>query len=84
MDEYPKLIKDATDENNQGALRAFSHTRDVEGRHSELYKKAMNDMLAERLSKYYVCQVCRYISEDNLPENCPVCGSVKAKFKLVK
>ncbi|RLB17970.1 MAG: rubrerythrin family protein [Deltaproteobacteria bacterium] len=84
VDEYPKLIKDATDENNQGALRAFSHARDVESRHAELYKKAMNDMLAERLSKYYVCQVCGYISEDNPPENCPVCGAVKAKFNLVE
>ena len=80
VDEYPKLIKDATDENNQGALRAFSHARDVESRHAELYKKAMNDMLAERLSKYYVCQVCGYISEDNPPENCVLSASVHERF----
>jgi rubrerythrin len=84
VEEYPKLIKDATDENSEGALRAFSNARDVESRHAELYKKAMNDMLADRETKYYVCQVCGYISEDEPPENCPVCGAVKAKFKLVE
>lgn len=84
VEEYPKLIKDATDENSEGALRAFSNARDVESRHAELYKKAMNDMLADRETRYYVCQVCGYVSEDDPPGNCPVCGAVKAKFKLVE
>jgi rubrerythrin len=83
VDEYPKLIKDATDEGVDGALKAFSHARDVEARHAALYKKAMNDMLVERETDYYVCQVCGYISEDNAPENCPVCGAVKNKFKKI-
>lgn len=83
VDEYPKLIKDASDEGKESALNAFSQSRDVESRHAELYKKAMNDMLADRQTAYYVCQVCGYVSEDEAPENCPVCGAVKAKFKLV-
>jgi len=83
VEEYPKLIRDASDEANEGALRAFSQSRDVENGHSELYKKAMNDMLSERDTKYYVCQVCGYISEDKAPEKCPICGAVKEKFKLV-
>lgn len=83
VEEYPKLIKEASDEGNEGVLRAFSQSRDVEGRHSELYKKAMNDMLADRRTEYHVCQVCGYISEDGAPEKCPVCGAVKSKFKLV-
>jgi rubrerythrin len=83
VEEYPKLIKDATDEGVDGALKAFSHARDVEARHAALYKKAMNDMLAERETDYYVCQVCGYINEDNAPENCPVCGAVKTKFKKI-
>jgi rubrerythrin len=84
VEEYPKLIRVATEENNEAALRAFSNARDVESRHAELYKRAMNDMLAERQTKYYVCQVCGYISEDSPPENCPVCNAVKTKFKLVE
>jgi len=83
VEEYPKLIKDASDEGKESALKAFSQSRDVEDRHAELYKQAMNDMLADRETGYYVCQVCGYISEDAAPENCPVCGAVQAKFKRV-
>jgi len=82
-DEYPKLIKDAVEEGLKPIEKAFSQSRDVEDRHAELYKKAMNDMLSERETVYYVCQVCGYIAEDSPPENCPVCGAVKGKFKKV-
>jgi rubrerythrin len=83
VEEYPKLIKDASDEGKEKILKAFSQSRDVESRHAELYKKAMNDMLSDRETEYYVCQVCGYVSEDEAPDNCPVCGAVKGKFKLV-
>jgi len=81
VNEYPKLIQDAMEEGVSATERAFSQSRDVESRHAELYKKAMNNMLAERSTDYYVCQVCGYVSEDEAPENCPVCGAVKTKFK---
>jgi rubrerythrin len=84
VDEYPNLIKEATDEGEEAALKAFSHARDVEDRHAELYKKAMTDMLSERETIYYVCQVCGYVAEDEAPENCPVCGAVKGKFKKIE
>jgi len=83
VEEYPKLIKDADDEGEKGTLRAFSQARDVESRHADLYKKAMNDMLADRQTDYYVCQICGYISEDEAPENCPICGAVIGRFKLM-
>jgi rubrerythrin len=83
VEEYPKLIKDASDEGNEKILKAFSQSRDVESRHAQLYKKAMNDMLSDRQTDYYVCQVCGYVSEDEAPNNCPICGAVKGKFKLV-
>ena len=83
VDEYPKLIQDASEEEDKGALKAFSQARDVESRHAELYKKAMNDMLEDRHTEYYVCQVCGYINEEKAPEKCPICGAVPGKFKQV-
>lgn len=82
-EEYPNLIKDASEEGESAALKAFSQSRDVESRHAELYKRAMNNLLAERETVYFVCQVCGYVSEDEAPENCPVCGAVRGKFKQV-
>ncbi|MBF0526897.1 MAG: rubrerythrin family protein [Deltaproteobacteria bacterium] len=83
VDEYPKLIKDASDEDAKPALTAFSQSRDVESRHAELYKRALNDMMEERETDYYVCQVCGYVNEAEAPEKCPVCGAVHEKFKKV-
>ena len=83
VEEYPQLIQEASEEDNQSALTAFSQARDVESRHAELYKHAMNDMLSEKETAYFVCQVCGYVAEDSAPDNCPVCGAVKAKFKPV-
>ena len=83
VEEYPKLMKVASEEESEAALKAFSQARDVESRHADLYKRAMSDMLSDRETDYYVCQVCGYIAEDEAPENCPVCGAVKGKFKKV-
>jgi rubrerythrin len=83
VDEYPKLIRDADEEGEKGALKAFLQARDVETGHAALYKKAMNDMLADRRTDYYVCQTCGYINEDHPPEKCPVCGAVPNRFKQV-
>jgi rubrerythrin len=51
----------------------------VEGHHARLYK----GMIEGRTADYYVCQICGYISENEIPENCPVCGAVKTRFKAV-
>jgi rubrerythrin len=80
-DEYPKLIGDATEEGMTSAERAFSQSRDVENMHADLYKKALNDLMEERETEYFVCQICGYVAENEAPENCPVCGAVKGKFK---
>ncbi len=83
VDEYPKLMKDASEEGKKNILKAFSQSRDVESLHAELYKKAMNDMLADRETDYFVCQVCGYVNENEAPEKCPICGAVIGKFKKV-
>ena len=83
VEEYPKLIKDAAQEGNERVLKIFSQSRDVESGHAELYKKALNDMVADRETEFYVCQICGYIGEDKAPDKCPICGAVKEKFKLV-
>jgi rubrerythrin len=82
--EYPNLIKEADEEREKRAFKAFSQSRDVESRHAELYKKAMNDMLEDRTTSYFICQICGYINENEAPEKCPVCGAVKEKFKAVE
>lgn len=82
-EEYPKLIKAAYAEDQIKVAEAFSRSRDVEEGHAQLYKKAMGDMVADRTTDYYVCQVCGYISEDQVPDACPVCSAVPNKFSRI-
>ena len=55
----------------------------MERGHAKLYKKALEDMIREADTDYYVCSVCGYVSDGELPEQCPICGASKEKFRTV-
>ncbi len=83
-DEYPQLIRDAEEDGaSSTVIKALTQTRDVEERHAQLYKKMMNDMMEGRITEYFVCQICGYIAENEIPENCPVCMAVNTRFKAI-
>lgn len=79
---YNQFIKDAEAEGNSAAALHFSQSRDVEEVHGKLYKEAMGHFMEERETTYYVCEVCGYISDGVLPEECPVCGALREQFVL--
>jgi rubrerythrin len=79
---YGEFVKQAEAEGNRAAVLHFSQSKDVEETHSKLYKEAMNHMLEERETTYYVCQVCGYVADGILPDICPVCGAKREQFKL--
>ena len=81
--EYPALIKDAEDEGENAAALAFSHARDAESYHAKLYERAIYHVIKDEVQAYHICQVCGYITEKDIPENCPVCGAPKEKFKTL-
>jgi len=77
------LIKEAAEEGKKSVLNAFSQARDVESFHAELYKKALNDMVSDRETDYFVCQVCGYTVAGAAPDKCPICGAPQSRFKQV-
>jgi len=77
---YDEFIKLANEADNKAAETYFSQSRDVESFHAKLYKEAMNNMMEERETTYYICEVCGYPSDGVLPDECPVCGAKKDKF----
>jgi rubrerythrin len=80
---YPQFIVDAEEEGEQAAILSFTFARDVEEGHARLYKKAMDDMLQDQISDYYVCGVCGYTSDRLLPEECPICGAKSEAFRRI-
>jgi rubrerythrin len=82
-DIYPPLIQEAFSLKREDVAWSFSRSRDVEERHAKLYKDALEAMITEKETKYHVCQVCGYIFEADLPDECPVCRAKRENFKKV-
>ncbi|MEA2101559.1 MAG: rubrerythrin family protein [Thermodesulfobacteriota bacterium] len=81
---YDTFIKRAEEVGDKAASLYFSQSKDVEEVHAKLYKEAMGHVLEERETIYYVCEVCGYVSDGVLPQECPVCGVSKEKFVRIE
>ena len=81
---YPKMLQEAEEDGEKAAATVFSQARDVEAVHAKLYKKALDHLIAERFTEYYVCTVCGYTVERKPPETCPICNAAKSEFKKIK
>ncbi|UCE29982.1 MAG: rubrerythrin family protein [Candidatus Bathyarchaeota archaeon] len=77
---YPKMLREAEEDGEEAATLVFSQARDVEDGHAKLYRKALNHIIAERSTEYYVCTVCGYVAERKPPETCPICNAPESKF----
>ena len=77
---YDHFLKLAAEIGDTTAANIFSHSKDVEEVHANLYKKAMSHLMEERETTYYVCQVCGYVSDGVWLEACPVCSAPKDQF----
>ena len=77
---YSNFIRLAQEAGDRLAEVFFTQSRDVEEFHARLYKEALANMLEERGTTYYVCEVCGYVSDGVLPDGCPVCGAARDRF----
>jgi rubrerythrin len=80
---YPQFVREANEEGNTEIALTFGLHRDVERIHAKLYEKALEHMLADKSTDYYVCGVCGYVSDSELPDPCPICGAPKERFKKI-
>jgi rubrerythrin len=77
---YPRMIKDATNEGFDAALKSFTLANAVEKVHAELYRKALDNLGKNEALDYYVCQVCGNTIEGEPDGPCEVCGAPKSAF----
>jgi rubrerythrin len=77
---YDNFIALAEKIGDAAASNILSNSRDVEDGHARLYDFAINHLIGERETTYYVCQVCGYVSDGVLPKVCPVCSAPKEQF----
>ena len=81
---YDRFIELAEQVEDVAASTVLSNARDAEEGHTKLYKNAINHLIGERETTYYVCQVCGYVSDGVLPETCPICSAPKDQFAEFK
>lgn len=82
--EYPKFLKEAEDEGEKAAALVFSQARDAESFHAKLYERAIYHVIKDIVKAYHVCQVCGYVTDNKIPDECPICGAPKEKFKSIE
>ena len=83
---YPAFIKEAQAEGNTEAVTSFRNASSVERTHYELYSKAFEALEAGKdltPASIYVCDVCGHAAVGEAPDECPVCGASRSKFKEV-
>ncbi|QTA38398.1 rubrerythrin family protein [Thermosipho ferrireducens] len=80
---YPVYKNAAEFQDEKDAVRTTHFAMEAEKIHAEMYKKAKElvekgeDYSAEKI---YICSICGYTAEDEIPETCPVCNAPKEKF----
>ncbi len=81
--EYPDFLRDAEEEGEDAAALVFSQARDAESFHAKLYESAIYHVIRDEIQAYNVCQVCGYVTDMAIPDQCPICGAPKEKFKTI-
>ena len=83
---YPEFIEQAEADGDKRALNSFDLANKVEKVHHDLFEEALrrfDEGEKESAESFHVCQVCGYTVEGEAPDNCPVCGAPRAKFKMI-
>jgi rubrerythrin len=80
---YPVYKNSSEFQTESEAVRSCHFALEAEKIHEKMYLDAIevvkdgNDI---KDSDFYICNICGYTTEDNLPEKCPVCGASKELF----
>jgi len=80
---YPEMIKQATNEGFDAALKSFIFANTVEKVHANLYQKALDQLGSNAKVDYYVCQVCGNTLEGAPHGPCEVCGAGSSAFMKI-
>lgn len=83
---YPPFIDQAKKDELAEAVQVFSWANSVEKVHEQLYKKALEALEKEEEleeQKVFVCRVCGYTGEGEVPGVCPVCSAPREKFREI-
>lgn len=80
---YPAYLAVAKDQNELAALRSMSFAMSAERIHADMFAKAKQAVDSGKdlaIGPIQVCAVCGHTIEGDVPDRCPVCSAVGAKY----
>ena len=80
---YPEMIKQATKEGFETALKSFTYANAVEQIHAQLYQRALAQLGKNPQADYCVCLVCGNTVEGAPDGPCAICGSGRSAFRKI-
>lgn len=81
---YPAYQAVAELQEEKAALRGILWALETEKVHAKLYASARESAEAgndAEIGAVYVCDVCGYTGEGEVPDKCPICNAAKNKFR---
>ncbi len=81
---YPAYAEVAKLQEEKGALTSMTRAWEAEKVHAKLYSQAEKSVETKKdmeLKQVFVCQVCGYTMEGDMPDRCPICGAVHTRFE---
>jgi rubrerythrin len=79
---YPPMV-DQADADSHKAKRMFDYAVKAEEVHAQLYQLALKAAAEGKdldVAEFYLCPVCGHIEFGKPDKNCPICGTVAAKY----
>jgi len=83
-DMYPKMIEEASAEDQSEARLSFNFANKVEAIHADLYQNYLDSLGNNADTPIFVCQVCGNTVEGAAPDKCPICGNPKEIFNEIE
>jgi rubrerythrin len=81
---YPAYVEVAQLQEEAGAKKSMERALAAEKVHSRLYGQARESAVGGKdveLGDMFVCEVCGFTMEGEVPERCPVCGALHTRFR---
>lgn len=81
---YPEFLAIAKKDNARPAIRTLRFAMETEKAHAKLYKDALANLGKNRMTNFYVCQVCGMTLTQLPKDKCPVCREPVDEYKEIK
>jgi rubrerythrin len=80
---YQPMIEHAKAEGDSWSIKSFCYAYEAGKVIVRLFEKAIKNISEEKGVDYFICKVCGFVVENEIPEKCPICGSQKKVFKKI-